>query len=337
MNPATPVRDTTDRGTSNESPPTRTTDSIIAALDAVREQMAGVIRGKEGVIDRIVMAMLCQGHVLLEDVPGVGKTTLAKALAGTVGLSFGRVQCTPDLLPSDIVGFNIFQPADGTFAFKRGPVFHHLLLVDEINRASPRTQSALLEAMAERQVTIEGAAYPLPQPFVVLATQNPIGFEGTFPLPEAQLDRFLFLLRMDYPDRESEIDLLLDQAVTDATSGLESVMDGDMVQQAAEMVRRVHVERLIAQYVVDIVAATRDHPAIRLGSSPRGAQMILRAAQAAAFLDRRAFVLPDDVQSVAADVLAHRIVRHESLRESVSSWDNDHALLRELISAVKLP
>ncbi len=298
-----------DQQSSQTSPRTSPDDwsKLLERIEAVRSRLQTVIRGKADVIDAVLTAVLAEGSVLLEDVPGVGKTTLAKSLATLIDLDFQRVQCTPDLLPADILGSSIFQPATGEFQFRPGPVFCDLLIADEINRASPRTQSALLEAMAESQVTIDGKRYDLHQPFIVIATQNPCGFEGTFPLPESQLDRFLLRLSMNYPDAASEVDLLMDQAVDDPADSLEPVMHRDELVKLQQRVRHVAIDRKVATYLVDLVGATRRDSRLRVGCSPRGSKMMLRAAQARAILAKRDYVLPDDLQAVAVEVLAHRV------------------------------
>lgn len=285
--------------------------SLHDRIDTLRASLSSVILGKQAVIDHLVLALLAEGSVLLEDVPGVGKTTLAKSLAACVGLEFKRIQCTPDLLPADIVGFSMFQPNTGTFEFRPGPVFANLLVVDEINRASPRTQSALLEAMAERQVTIDGVRRTLNQPFLVVATQNPQGYAGTFPLPESQIDRFLFQLSMDYPDAGSEAQMLIEQAVEHPSENLDVILSKQDLIETQSLVRRIRIERPVADYIVDLVHHTRVDRRLSLGASPRGAQMLLRASQARAFTQRREYVLPDDVQAVATLVLAHRVVASE--------------------------
>jgi MoxR-like ATPase len=303
------------------------------SIDSLRISLASVIRGKQRVIDHLILALLAEGSVLLEDVPGVGKTTLAKTLAACVGLDFKRIQCTPDLLPADIVGFSMYQPSSGTFEFRPGPVFANLLVVDEINRASPRTQSALLEAMAERQVTVDGIRRPLSQPFLVIATQNPLGYAGTFPLPESQLDRFLFQLSMDYPDPDSEAQMLIEQAASHPTENVEVVLGLADVLEAQRLVRNIRVERPVADYIVDLVRHTRSDQRLVLGASPRGSQMLLRAAQAHAFVDRRDYVLPDDVQAVAALSLAHRVVAMDG-----DGFDMGVArgVIRDIVSAVEV-
>ena len=306
---------------------------LIEGIESVRTELQRVIRGKADVIDQVLIAILAEGSILLEDVPGVGKTTLAKSLASLLDLKFQRVQCTPDLLPADILGSSIFQPSTGEFQFRPGPIFCDLLIADEINRASPRTQSALLEAMAESQVTIDGQRYELTRPFIVIATQNPTGYEGTFPLPESQLDRFLLRLSMNYPDAESEIALLVDQSQTELSDSLESVMSrGDLVglQQA---VREVKFDRKVAEYLVELVGATRRDSRLRVGCSPRGSKMLLRAAQARALLLGRDFVLPDDVQAVAVDVLSHRV----ATRNLAASSEEATQVVRELIGETEVP
>ncbi|MCG8648682.1 MAG: MoxR family ATPase [Pirellulales bacterium] len=305
----------------------------MARIEQVRQELQRVIRGKADVIDSVLIAMLAEGSVLLEDVPGVGKTTLAKSIAALIDLDFQRVQCTPDLLPADILGSSIFQPGSGTFEFRPGPIFCNLLIADEINRASPRTQSALLEAMAEMQVTIDTSRHDLRRPFIVVATQNPSGFEGTFPLPESQLDRFLMRLTMNYPDSEHEVDLLLEQAAEDPLSKLKPVMHREQLVQLQSLVRLVKVDTKVAQYLVEIVGLTRRDSRLRVGCSPRGSKMLLRAAQARAMLQGRDFVLPDDIQSLAVKVLSHRV----SAR-SVSAAPNETAhVVEELIQQTEVP
>ncbi|MFO7901770.1 MAG: AAA family ATPase [Planctomycetota bacterium] len=278
-------------------------------LERLSGRLATVIRGKDDVIRDMVIALVAGGSVLIEDVPGVGKTTLAKTLANSVGLDFNRVQSTPDLLPSDFFGFSVLNPQIGEFTFRSGPIFCNLLLVDEINRASPRTQAALLEAMAERQVTIEGTRYELERPFLVLATQNPAEHRGTFPLPESQLDRFLFQLSMNYPDSDSEIEMLYGQTQSDEnmTDG-RPVLSKEELLQCHSLVRGVYVERTVADYMVRIARRTREHDQVVLGSSPRATLMIFQASQGKAFLEGRDHVLPDDVQHVTPLVLRHRLM-----------------------------
>ncbi len=275
---------------------------------SLRESLEGVILGKEEVIELLLVGVLSAGHVLLEDVPGVGKTTLAKALSIALGLDFSRVQFTPDLLPGDIVGSQVLNPTDGSFRFLRGPVFTEVLLADEINRASPRTQSALLEAMSEGQVTIEGQTYPLVQPFFVLATQNPVDFQGTYPLPEAQLDRFLLRLSLGYPSHTQELNMLFAHQESHPLDGLQPVMGREDLLSLQGAVRGVHVSREVGEYLIRLVEGTRRHDKVDLGISPRGSLAFFRAAQARAFLHGRDYVSPLDLQELAVPTMAHRII-----------------------------
>jgi MoxR-like ATPase len=303
-------------------------------LAALRQQLERVILGKRDVIDRLLVALLSGSHVLLEDVPGVGKTTLAKALARSFAGSFKRVQFTPDLLPSDIVGSSVYDPRDGSFTFNEGPVFANILLADEINRASPRTQSSLLEAMSEHQVSIEGKTRALPSPFLVLATQNPIEFHGTYPLPEAQLDRFGVRLAIGYPDSEKEVDLLYSQADHHPLDDVQTVVDvaGVLALQAAT--RAVQVERRVGRYLVDVAEATRRHGSLRMGCSPRGTLTLFRLAQAHALLNGRDFVVPEDAKAIAPMGLAHRLTLDAKARYAGASKDD---IVREVLGAVRVP
>ncbi|MCK6512359.1 MoxR family ATPase [Myxococcota bacterium] len=282
------------------------TDPQTALRDILASIRRVVLTQGEGV-ELTVLGILSGGHVLLEDVPGVGKTTLAKTLAKSLHLDFARVQFTPDLLPSDILGSTILNPKDSTFHFHQGPVFHHLLLADEINRASPRTQSALLEAMNERQVTIDGTTHPLPSPFFVIATQNPVDHQGTYPLPEAQLDRFIVRISLGYPSKEDEIKMLFDRQTTDPLDHIQPVMGLDTLRALQQQVRDIRVERDVALYLHAIVEATRQHTELALGASPRATLSFFRAIQARAFLQDRSYASPDDIQALTIPVLAHRI------------------------------
>jgi MoxR-like ATPase len=282
---------------------------VIADTTArLRENIRKVIVGKDDVIDLALVALLCEGHVLIEDVPGTGKTTLAKAIAASLGCSFSRVQFTPDLLPSDITGIYYFNQESHQFEYRPGPIMTQVLLADEINRATPRTQSALLEAMQERQVTVDIETKVLPRPFFVLATQNPIELEGTFPLPEAQVDRFLMRLAVGYPSEEHENDILLRFERENPLDTLQAVVDPGTVLMMQREVRTIKVQRSVREYVVKVARATRDHAEVDLGASPRGTMALYHTGQALAALRGRSFVLPDDIKFLAPHVLTHRIL-----------------------------
>ena len=278
------------------------------------ENVEKVIIGKHQEVQLTLIALLCQGHVLVEDVPGVGKTMLAKAIARSVGCTFKRVQFTPDLLPSDVTGVSVYNQKTGDFEYRPGPVLAQILLADEINRATPKTQSALLEAMEERQVSVDGVTYPLPRPFIVLATQNPIEYEGTFPLPEAQLDRFLIRLSLGYPGRSEEIEVLTRQQELHPLQSLTQVVDASELVTAQRAIRTVHVDMLIKEYIVSLVSATRKHEDVYLGASPRGSLALQLTAQARAAINGRDYVIPDDVKGMAESTLAHRLILNPSAR-----------------------
>ncbi len=280
----------------------------------VRENIQKVIVGKEEQINLALVAVLCEGHILMEDVPGTGKTTLAKALAASLGCSFRRIQFTPDLLPSDVTGINYFNQKAQEFEFRAGPVFAQVILADEINRATPRTQSALLEAMQERQVTVDGETKPLPRPFLVLATQNPIELEGTFPLPEAQIDRFLIKLPMGYPSEKDENDILLRFERSDPLAVLSPAGDAASLQALQTQVCEIKVEASVRNYLVAVARATREHSDVSLGVSPRGTMALYHTARAWAAIQNRNYVLPDDVKKLATYVLTHRILLHPQIR-----------------------
>ncbi len=267
-----------------------------------------VIVGKRAQMELILVAILCQGHVLLEDVPGTGKTMLARSIAVSMGLDFKRLQCTPDLLPNDIIGVHIFLPHESRFAFQAGPVFTHILLCDEINRATPRTQSALLEAMQEHQISLAGETHPLPEPFLVLATQNPVEYEGTFPLPEAQLDRFLMRIAMGYPSLEDEREILRGQRQAHPVDSLSQVVDGSSLTALRQQVTAIHVDESLEDYILQTVARTRSHPDLALGASPRGSLALYKASQALAALRHRDYVIPDDIKHLVHPVLGHRLI-----------------------------
>ncbi len=273
-----------------------------------------VIVGKHHEVQLALIALLCQGHVLLEDVPGVGKTMLAKTIARSLGCTFKRIQFTPDLLPSDVTGVSIYNQKTGEFEYRPGPVLAQIVLADEINRATPKTQSALLETMEEKQVTVDGVTYPLPQPFIVLATQNPIEYEGTFPLPEAQLDRFLMRVSLGYPNRSEEIEILSRQEQVHPLSTLKQVVPSGELTAAQQAIKSVHVDRLIKEYIVAVVAATRKHDDIYLGASPRGSLGLQSAAQARAAIMGRDYVIPDDIKALAESILAHRLILNPAAR-----------------------
>lgn len=300
-------------------------------LKKLYDNINKVICGKAKTVDTLIMALLAGGHVLLEDVPGLGKTLLAKVIARSINAQFRRIQCTPDMLPSDITGVSIFNYEDKKFKFIPGPIFTNVLLVDEINRASPRTQSCMLEAMGERQVTIEGNTYKLQMPFFTIATQNPVEYHGTFELPEAQLDRFMVVLNLGYPTDREEINIL-DHCLCDKSYDVEPVISIDDYITLYKHVKSIHVAESIKQYIVDIVTATRNKKEIRLGVSPRGSLNLLNMAQASAAISNRTYVLPDDIKRVAVDVLSHRVIpiqRRDHLSNSV--------LIRNIVQEVKPP
>ncbi len=273
----------------------------------VLENIEQVIFGKQHEIIQILIALLCEGHVLVEDVPGVGKTTLSRAVARSLGCTFARIQCTPDLLPTDLTGVDIFNPKTGEFEFRAGPLHKQIVLADEINRATPKTQSALLECMEERQVTVGNSTYELPRPFLVLATQNPVEYEGTYPLPEAQLDRFFLRVRLGYPSVEAERKLLRRPASMQVEA-LKQVISIDELREMQQQVRKVHVEESLEGYILELVRTTRKHKDVLLGASPRGSLCLYRASQARAAIEGRDYVLPDDIKAMAVPVLAHRLI-----------------------------
>ncbi|MBO3084330.1 AAA family ATPase [Cellulomonas fengjieae] len=309
-------------------------DDVVETTRRMRAAIEGVVTGRPELVRVTVAVLLAEGHLLIEDVPGVGKTTLAKALARTIDCTVGRIQFTPDLLPSDLTGVNIFRSQTHEFEFRPGPVFAHVVIGDEINRASPKTQSALLECMQEAQATVDGRTYPLPRPFLVVATQNPVEMEGTYPLPEAQRDRFMARLTVGYPSIESELDMLDLQETSDPLDTLRPVTDAAQVKALIETARRLFAAPGIKRYVVDLVTATREDQGLRLGASPRAAIQLLRAAKALAAMDGRDHVLPDDVQQLGVPVLAHRLLPST---ESRLSGRNTSDIVADILDRVPLP
>jgi len=300
----------------------------------ITDNVQKVIVGKGEVIELAMIALLCEGHVLLEDVPGIGKTTMAKAIARSLGCSFQRIQFTPDLLPSDVTGIYYFNQKAQDFQFRSGPVMAQIVLADEINRATPRTQSALLEAMQERQVTVDGNTMPLPRPFLVLATQNPIELEGTFPLPEAQIDRFLLKIKLGYPSEEEENDILLRFEQEDPLESLPAVTSPEELLEMQAAVREVQVESSVRAYAVQVARATRVHPAVALGVSPRGTMALYRTAQARAAIEGRDFVIPDDIKVLAPHVLTHRVIINSQTRLRGRTTEE---VMMEVVDQVPVP
>ena len=304
-------------------------------VDALEQNIAGVLLGKPEPIRLAVVALLAEGHVLIEDAPGVGKTSLAKAIARSLNCEFSRLQFTPDMLPSDILGSSVYLPSLGEFEFRKGPIFTNVLLADEINRTTPRTQSALLEAMSEGQVSIEGRTYPLDAPFLVVATQNPFESEGTYPLPENQLDRFMICTEIGYPERAIEMQVLTSHRNGEAVDTLKPVITGEELQMLQAAVREVRVDDAINEFLLDLVTATRNHEELELGVSTRGAITLYRAVQALAFLEQRNYAIPDDVKRLAVPVLAHRVVVRGLIREG--QRERAKGLIRSILQQTVVP
>jgi len=316
---------------SQQAAETPRVESFTDLFRAMTSNIEQVIKGKRDVVQLTLLALLAEGHVLLEDAPGVGKTTIGKALAATLDVPFGRVQFTPDLLPSDVVGVSIWNRGSQEFEFRPGPIFNGIVLADEVNRASPKTQSALLEAMAERQVTVDGDTRGLGSPFMVIATQNPLEHAGTYPLPESQLDRFLVKVSIGYPSREAEMEILDSHGGDDLLANVESMTDTRKVQSMIRAVKSVHVSPALQGYLIDIAEATRRHPALSLGASPRAALALQRMARARAAAAGRNFATPDDVKALATHVLAHRLVlNHDAELRGATAAD----LLEEILQVL---
>jgi MoxR-like ATPase len=311
------------------------TEEIRTVAERIVVNVERVIVGKHAEVELALISLLCGGHILIEDVPGVGKTMLARSLAKSVGCTFKRIQFTPDLLPSDVTGVTIYNQKTGEFEFRPGPVMAQIVLADEINRATPKTQSALLESMEEHQVTVDGETYTLPSPFLVMATQNPIEYEGTFPLPEAQLDRFLMRINLGYPSRGDEITILASQLQSHPIEDIGQVISAEELQSLQQRVRAVYVDRpLIMQYIVDVATATREHQEVYLGASPRGSAALSRAAQARAALHGRDYVIPDDVKALAPATLAHRLIVSPAAR--IRNVDT-RLIVQEILDTVPVP
>ncbi len=308
--------------------------NVQRSVERVAKNIEQVIFGKEREIQLILLALLCEGHLLIEDVPGVGKTMLARSLAQSLGCTFSRIQFTPDLLPSDVTGVSIYNQKAREFEFRPGPILSQIVLADEINRATPKTQSALLEAMGEQQVTVDGTSYPLPRPFLVLATQNPIEYEGTFPLPEAQIDRFLVRVHLGYPREMDEVAMIESQQYEHPLLTLEKVLSVTELREVQQRVREVYVNDLVKKYIVRLVHGTRTHPDVYLGASPRGSLALYKMAQARAATFDRDYVIPDDIKELAQPTLAHRLIISPAARLKNVQADR---IIEELLHSVPVP
>src|SRR5699024_9917785 len=300
----------------------------------ILEEVSKVVKGKEEQLKKVLMTILAEGHILLEDVPGVGKTTIALAFSKVLGIDFNRIQFTPDVVPSDIIGFTLYDRERGKFVFQEGAVMSNLILADEINRTSSRTQAALLEAMEEKKVTIDGKTYPLPEPFNVIATQNPIGSFGTQALPQSQLDRFMMKISIGYPDFQSQVDLLKDRQTAQPLDNVVDVVTKEQLLQMKEEVKQVHIAEEILHYITHLTEATRNHAHIIQGVSPRGALALSRVAKAKAYIDRRTFVTPEDVIDLFIETCQHRIILDQKAQVK---YENDRALLEEILATIKTP
>ncbi len=308
--------------------------NTVQTLKNIVDNVEKVIIGKRNSIELTVISLICNGHVLIEDVPGVGKTSLVSSIAKSINASFKRIQFTPDILPSDITGFSIFNQKSGDFEYRPGAIMSHIILADEINRTSPKTQSSLLEVMEENQVTVDGSTYKLPKPFMVLATQNPIEYLGTYPLPEAQLDRFFMKISLGYPSTAEESSILSRFQVANPIESLQPVASGNEITSIQEEIKNIHVDRSLNNYIVDIVNQTRRHPDVTLGASPRGSLSLFKASQALAFYNERSYVLPDDVKKMVIPVLSHRIIlKQEAKLKKISAVD----ILTSIINKTNVP
>ena len=309
-------------------------EDVQAIAQKIADNVEKVIVGKHHAVQLTIVALLCEGHLLIEDVPGTGKTVLAKSVARSLGCEFRRIQFTPDMLPSDVTGVSVFNQKTLEFEFRPGPVMAQIVLTDEINRATPKTQSALLEAMEERQITVDGVTYPMDQPFLVLATQNPIEYEGTFPLPEAQLDRFMMRIGLGYPNTSDEITVLDRQQHTHPVNQISQVVSSEELVTAQERIKEVYIDGLVKEYIVGLVKATRKHPDVYLGASPRGSLALYKTGQARAAILGRDYVIPDDIKALALETLAHRLIISPSAR--IKNVD-PRAVIQEILDSVPVP